>query len=72
MWKEVRGASVSLLSSLGMSVEVCILPFEDPSCVFAFITLLFVCTLVHLIFDVFPQYIALRKLLQDVVSVFKA
>lgn len=72
MWEKVRGASIPLLSTLWMSVEVCILAFEDACSVFAFIVLFFIRRLVHLVFDVFPKDVALRELLQYVVPVLKA
>ena len=63
MWEKVRGAPKTLLSSLRMSIEICVLAFKNTSSMFALIILLVVPSLVDLVFDVFPYYVAIRKFL---------
>ena len=63
MWEKVRGAPKTLLSSLRMSIKICVLTFKNTGSMFALIILLVVPSLVDLVFDVFPYYVAIRKFL---------
>ena len=52
-----------------MSIQVGILTLIDTSCMFALFFLAFCCRLLHIVFDVFPQYIAFGKFFENVIPV---
>lgn len=55
-----------------MAVEVRILPLIHTSSMFALVLLPFVRRLVHLVFDVFPQYVAFGKFFENIVPILKS
>lgn len=52
-----------------MAVEVRILSLIHTSSMFALVLLPFVRRLVHLVFDVFPQYVAFGKFFENIVPI---
>jgi len=65
MVKEVSRASEALPLALGVSIEVCILPLERTSCMFAFLPLA-VRKLIHFVLDMLPQYVAIRETIENI------
>ncbi len=68
MREELCRTPEPLLSTLRVSVEVCVLSLKLSPCMLLF-RLLSVLNLVHIVFNMFPQGISFRQLFQDVVSV---
>lgn len=70
MWEEICRTAISLLATLRMAIQVCILPIETLSSMVTVLAYLFAGLWIDGVLDVLPQGVTLRQFGEDVVFAY--